>query len=177
MITRVMHLCQGWSRVVISSKLTHPNGTTTVAKLQISPGLQQLLHSIACIGQHHITCTLQAGRNGEAVMGVRMFGCMIDLRTRICVMYRYILGDGSDGIGRNWYIQALNSNSVKFPRNRLNSHPPADPPAAPQSARPTYPTFEAEEVPGSGHHSGIALHCEDGGARTLVVEVALVVAT
>lgn len=38
-------------------------------------------------------------------------------------------------------------------------------------------TFETKEVPGSGHHGRVALHREDCGAGTLVVEVALVVAT
>ena len=38
-------------------------------------------------------------------------------------------------------------------------------------------TFETKEVPGSGHHGRAALHREDCGAGTLVVEVALVVAT
>ena len=38
-------------------------------------------------------------------------------------------------------------------------------------------TFETKEVPGSGHHGRAALHREDCGAGTVVVEVALVVAT
>ena len=38
-------------------------------------------------------------------------------------------------------------------------------------------TFETKEVPGSSHHGRVALHREDSGARALVVEVALVVAT